>query len=197
MRLRFSLGLGLALLAASFCGPSATAQKVRSSGSPGEQLAHLFDTGCLIKTDVSLVRRLLRQGASIQTQSNRGITVLMYAACCAGDLPLLKAALKGGVDVNARTKDGGMTALMWAMNSRSVDKLKVLLEAGADVNARDEIGRTPLMLASEFKFREGMKLLLARGADINARNEKGHTALAYAAGHPGLVRLLQQNGIQR
>jgi hypothetical protein len=145
-----------------------------------------------VPPDAANVRHLLRQGADIRTSGQHGATVLMFAAC-AGDLSLMKAALKGGVDVNART-DSGWTALMNVMCLRNEEKLRLLLDFGADVNAKDDGGRTALMLAVSFKFRNGINIMVARGADSHAKNSKGYSAPAYTDGHPGITRLLREQG---
>ena len=156
-------------------------------------LARVLQRGRWTGSDVAYVQRLLQRGESIHTQTPRGVTVLMFAAK-AGDVRLMRAVLKGGVDVNARTEEG-RTALMYAVSSRDPHKVRLLLDAGAEVNIADtRYGRTPLMDATHFKFRDGIKLLLARGAEINARNKNGRTVLAYTDGHPGITRLLRQNG---
>jgi len=179
----------IALLACPL--PAAVAQ----TSAPSAALARILKNTLRTKAGVASARRLLQQGASYQTQSSRGITVLMLAAQ-AGDVPMLKAALRAGVDVNARTRDGlDLTALSLAMASRSNEKVRLLLDAGAGVDAADSYGRTPLMLAAYFKFPGGVNLLVARGARLNARNKKGHTALAYADGDPGITRLLQRHGL--
>ena len=77
--------------------------------------------------------------------------------------------------------------------------LRILLENGADVDARDDDERTPLFLASTFRFveivkygtdvarthpelpTESLRILLAAGANPHSRGNDGRTVLMVAA----------------
>jgi ankyrin repeat protein len=168
----------------------------RSDGSVSSAaLAKILDRGKWTTDDRTSARELLRRGADPKSVGpKRGITVLMFAARL-GEMGAMNTALKAGADVNARTRDGAdLTALWFAAGSRNEKTLRRLLDAGAEVDPVDSYGRTPLMMATNFKFRAGIELLLARGANIRARNKSGRTVLAYTDHHPGITRLLQEHG---
>lgn len=59
--------------------------------------------------------------------------------------------------------------LMEAASNGDLVRLKALLSKGADVNARDQIGSTPLIVASFRGKTDVVKLLLEKGADSEAR----------------------------
>jgi cytohesin len=62
----------------------------------------------------------------------------------------------------------------------SIDVKRVLLTAGANVNAFDEDGLTPLHTAAQQGAREEMELLLSFGASVSALTKKGLTVLDVA-----------------
>jgi hypothetical protein len=69
---------------------------------------------------------------------------------------------------------------------------RLLLEASADPNASDELGNTPLIIASWYGNAEAVRLLLARNANRSAINNEGQTALDVARRnrHREIVSLL-------
>jgi|GEM_PF-5745569 len=98
--------------------------------------------------------------------------------------------------LSAEEKDRLNTLLLEAAKKGDVVEIKRLLDEGAEIDAMDELGRTPLILATSFEHYEAMKALLARFANANARSDNGDTALMLAAqyGFVEAISLLVQYG---
>src|SRR5579871_1204782 len=133
------------------------------------------------------------------------VPVLVVAAGPAkgGDLRLVEAAqhqdresiralLQQHVDVNAPQGDGA-TALHWAAYWDDAATADLLLHAGANVNAANDLGVTPLGLASSSAMAE--KLLTA-GADPNPAGANGESPLMVAArtGRADVAKALLAHG---
>jgi len=72
-------------------------------------------------------------------------------------------------------------------HSRYINYLQTLINIGDDINVVDELGQTPLHIASRFGNVEAVKALLKAGADTGMKNtsykyngSQGHTALDLA-----------------
>lgn len=69
------------------------------------------------------------------------------------------------------------TLLHFSVSLNKKKAVKELLEAGANVNVRDDLGLTPLHLASTVHIAQ---LLVDNGADINAKDNSGNSVLTAA-----------------
>ena len=99
------------------------------------------------------------------------------------DAAAVQALLEQRVDVNAPQADGA-TALHWAAYWNDVDTADVLMRAGADVNTVNDLGVTPLWLASTYGNHDDatlVTLLLTAGADPNIAHMSGEIPLMAAA----------------
>ena len=69
-----------------------------------------------------------------------------------------------------------------------------LLKAGANINAADNLGRTPLVVATQNNYQRCVQWLLKANAKIFIRDKKSFTALVYAVinGNINIVQLLLQ-----
>ena len=76
---------------------------------------------------------------------------------------------------------GGNTALV-----------KQHISTGADVNVKNELGMTPLFLATGMGHKEIAELLISKGADLNAKDKNGGTPLHIASsrGQTEIAQLL-------
>jgi ankyrin repeat protein len=63
------------------------------------------------------------------------------------DKPAALALLKQRVDVNVRQADGA-TALHWAIHWEDQQLTDLLIRAGANVKSANDLGMTPLLMAS-------------------------------------------------
>jgi uncharacterized protein len=160
--------------------------------------------------DLSGLRRLVSQGASLRVHGRRlGLTVL-HVACLQGDQDLTAESLRAEADVNAKAV-AGFTPLMAAAVTGHPGITRMLIAAGGEVNARDRFGTAVLTHAvfgrratilrlledapstsrapggSSARQRASsaaaatVQVLIEGGAEVNARDRYGHTALEYAA----------------
>ena len=90
--------------------------------------------------------------------------------------------------------------LFKAVKDNNLDKAREALDEGANVNAvtnvRYQVGKTALMLASNYAHPEMVEYLLENGADVHAKNRYGVTALHIASreGHTDIVAMLLEKG---
>ncbi len=92
--------------------------------------------------DLSKVQDLVNQGASLDIQSEDGLTLLHFASIN-NRLDIAGYLIKEGVDINAKDKDG-KTPLHYASRSvHHLDMVKYLISKGADIDVKDNSGRTP------------------------------------------------------
>ncbi|XP_033841580.1 ankyrin repeat and SAM domain-containing protein 6-like [Periophthalmus magnuspinnatus] len=145
----------------------------------------------------SLVRFLLRKGASVDSRNNYGWTPLMQAARF-GHLSVAHMLLENGAEINGRNRLGASVLAMAARGGHT-HVVKLLLESGAYVDDYDHLavaadvvsngnnnnsgtgfgsiegcggGRefmdiTPLMVASQHGHEAAVRLLLEWGSDVN------------------------------
>jgi len=145
------------------------------------------------------MQRILKRVAGFWTP----LLVLASGSAVAGDLRLVEAAqaqdrdmirtlLQQHVDVNAPQGDGA-TALHWAAYWDDPVSADLLLRAGASVNAANELGVTPLALASSGAMADK---LLAAGANPNLVTSTGESPLMAAAraGRADMAKALLLHG---
>ncbi|CVL06292.1 related to ankyrin [Fusarium mangiferae] len=74
--------------------------------------------------------------------------------------------------------------------------LQLLLQSGADVNASDELGHSPLYMASHYGFTDAVETLIKNGAYMDIKSASGETPLHCGSrrGHFAVAQLLMQNG---
>lgn len=143
------------------------------------------------RMDAESVRKLIRDGADVNTPQVDGTTALHWAAE-QDDLKTAELLVKAGANGKAANRYG-VTPLFLACTSGSAAMVKLLLRAGADPNERQPGGETALMTCARTGNAEGVKALIAKGGDVNAKEEiRGQTALMWAAaeGHPDVVQTL-------
>jgi ankyrin repeat protein len=162
-----------------------------NTGGQGETPL-LYATRSSAENSLGIVTLLLKAGASVVAQDERGTTGLMNAL----DHPdIVSLLLANGADVNARTKSQA-TALMYAAGRHHAKLIKVLVDKGADINAQDDRGSTALMYTSgaidNVDDPATVQAVLENGADPNLHDLEGMTALMFAAraGLEGATRVL-------
>lgn len=107
-----------------------------------------------LRGNLTLVKKLLDQGANINAKDGRGKTILMETVTNGknGKLEIVKELLDRGVAINARD-NSGETALIYAIHLGHLNIVRELLMRGADIPERDDLS------VIERKFPEAMKLL--------------------------------------
>ena len=141
------------------------------------------------------LRRLLEDGADVNSSQADGATALHWAAYH-GDADLAELLLEAGADASAANRNGS-TPMWLAASQGDATMIETLLEGGADAKEELPLGRRPLMLAARAGSVDAVRVLLDDGADPNAsENERGTTALMHAAdqGHADVMAVLIEHG---
>jgi uncharacterized protein len=148
-----------------------------------------------MRRDSAEVRRLVQDGADVNSAQADGATALHWAAYH-GDVDLAGLLLKAGANVAAANREGSTP--MWLAASQGDAKIvEALLSGGADANEQLPLGRRPLMLAARAGSVEAVRALLDHGADPNAKESaRGTNALMQAAdqGHADVIAVLVAHG---
>ena len=120
------------------------------------------------RNDAAAVRRLLEQGADVESKYTDGTTALMVAA--QNDrTEVVRLLLDKGANVAARTPEG-YTAIHAAAELAKAPTLQLLLDHGADPTVPDNDGAIPLQAAAGRGNTDAVVLFLARGATIEQKN---------------------------
>jgi uncharacterized protein len=149
-----------------------------------------------MQRDGAAVRKLLAQGANVNTAQGDGMTALHWAAEH-GDLTLTEMLLRAGAKTDVVTRIGNYTPLHIAAKQGNGSVVGALLRAKADANAATASGATALHLAAAAGSVEAVTALLDHGANINAReSEWGQTPLIFAADgdRPQVILALLKRG---
>jgi uncharacterized protein len=152
---------------------------------------------CAYHGDVSAIRFLLSQGASLDSL---GVNLDLNGAVFHGHRQLCEFLIEQGADVNHALPDTGETPLHSALcktDPKYNHVLKVLLTNGADPNRKTNVGvetdsfmrdirtrgETPLHRAAAFANEEAIQMLLDAGAILDAKDANGDTPLTWASWH--------------
>ncbi|MEO7084910.1 MAG: ankyrin repeat domain-containing protein [Gemmatimonadaceae bacterium] len=149
-----------------------------------------------MKGDIETVRKLIKQGAPVNTAQGDGMTALHWAAE-RGDIAMANALLAAHANVKTTTRIGDYTPLHIAARNGNGAIVTALLKAGADPKASTMSGSTPLHLAAASGNAEAISALLDHGADPNAREAAwGQTPLVFAAEYdrPAAITALLKHG---
>ena len=112
--------------------------------------------------DLEMVQVLLDYGLDVNTQDNFGFTPLNFTLEYRSkiDPGLVRFLLDHGADPNVRAIYSGNAPLHRESQSGRVEIARLLVEHGADVEVQDDLGRTPLDVATNEQHDEIIKLLL-------------------------------------
>ena len=113
--------------------------------------------------DLERVRRLVENGADINSKDQYGQTALMNAAH-RGQVGLVRLLLEKGAELDITAKYN-LSALMLSLIGGHPDVARLLIEAGADVNLRSNMNfYSALHLAENAGYNEIIALLKQKGA---------------------------------
>ncbi|XP_064365833.1 ankyrin repeat and SOCS box protein 3 isoform X3 [Dromaius novaehollandiae] len=151
--------------------------------------------------NVKMLRKLIKQGYSIDVPDNRGWMPIHEAAACNSSecLKLLIHAAPSDNYVKSETFEG-MCALHLSASHGCVESVSILLEAGADPNEVTTEATTPLFLAVENGHSGIVKLLLQYGANINGHHFwSGWNSLHQASfqGYTEIIKILLEKGANK
>ncbi|KAH8999662.1 ankyrin repeat-containing domain protein [Lactarius hatsudake] len=141
---------------------------------------------------VDAVLFLFRHGADVNATEEDFWTPL-HLATYMGDLSVARLLFEHRAEVDLRTYDNksplhhvSIRVIGEREGERSI-LARLLVERGADVEAQDQLGTTPLHLASLYGRLEIAQLLLDQGANAHARSNRSRSPLhAAAQGFHGL-----------
>jgi len=143
------------------------------------------------------VNLLIKNGASVNAQSDSGTTALIKASAY-GHLEVVKLLIAAGADLDF-TKNWEGTALTEASHAGHIEIVKMLLQNGANVNTTTDKGcMTPLVTAIVEEHEEIAKLLLEYKPVTNIINVPPNlftkTALSAARSNSELLELILKKG---
>ena len=88
--------------------------------------------------NLDLIEKLIKEGASITSRTEGGLTILHYAVGH-GLISLCQLAIAYGADLNSATdlSDLKLTPLHWAVGTYDLEIIQILLQNGANPSAKD------------------------------------------------------------
>ena len=145
---------------------------------------------------LEVTRLLLEAGADVDASDKAGGTALRRATL-RSDEPMMRQLLDSGASIE--TAFESQTPLLCAIymyKFKAKGPMHMLIEYGANINVKGEKGKTPLIMAIEFRLNSLVERLLEEGADLDVKTERGQTALikAIKSEDESLVTLLLEKG---
>jgi ankyrin repeat protein len=114
--------------------------------------------------DLDAVRKVIDEGADVNSKSESGVTALMTASGM-GHAGVTRLLIEKGAD--------NYTALMSAALTGKREIIEILLDAGADTNVKDLSGKTARDYALMKEHKDIAQLIEQRGSSEGASSEGG------------------------
>ncbi|MED4533093.1 ankyrin repeat domain-containing protein [Metabacillus fastidiosus] len=129
--------------------------------------------------DIHKIKKLISDGADLDTKDLRGRTPLMIATYN-NEPKIIKLLIQGGADVNLQD-DMENNPFLYAAAEGYTDIVKLTIRAGADPSITDRYGGTALIPAAEQGYVDIVEEILTHTkVDVNHVNNLGWTALIEA-----------------
>lgn len=150
----------------------------------------------------AMVRKLLQLGAGeihLSGGRKKYAKTPLHDAATNGHLEVCKLLVDFGFLVDCHTTRG-RTPLMYAVKGNHVDVVRYFVEqCDANVNEQNEMGVTPVYIASQDGLEDIVELLVKNGANVNLNNRTRHSPLheAVAGGHLVVAEFLLNNGADK
>jgi ankyrin repeat protein len=125
---------------------------------------------------LEIAESLIRYGADIDFQDNRGVTALNYASIY-GSFQAADLLLYYMADIDKKAFDGTtpLMAAIWAGHANIAD---LLIQNGANMEARDNEGFTPFLIAAQNGDTLLLDYLIKKGVDIYEKDRFNWDALS-------------------
>lgn len=156
---------------------------------PPNVLTSSFETGCL-----QIAESLIRYGADIDLQDQKGVTPLNYASAY-GSLRFADLLIYYRADIDKKDFTG-TTPLMSAIWAGRANVADLLIQNGANLEARDDQGFTPFLIAAQNGDTLMLNYLIREGVDIYEKCVDGWDALSLCIkyGHNDAIETLLRAG---
>ena len=140
------------------------------------------------------IDRLIKKGANINSETDEGVTPLIFAVAN-NRTKVAKMLIEYGADLNKPTALSE-TPLIIAVKNKNDEIAEALIREGADIDLTDKYDATPLHYASVYGYLEFAEMLLYYDASIDKKTVEGTTPLLAAvwAGNADVADLLIQKG---
>ena len=142
----------------------------------------------------SEINRLILKGADIYSETDEGVTPLIFAVTNY-QTTVAKLLIDYGSDVNKLTS-AYETPLIITVKNQNAEIAEALIRAGADIDFSDKYDATPLHYASIYGYFQFVDMLLYYNASKEKKTVEGSTPLLAAiwAGYADVADILIQNG---
>jgi len=115
------------------------------------------------KGEIETVKRLLDNGADVETRDSKFNSSLLMWAAHEGHADILELLIQKGAIIDASKQDG-QTALWFAAEKGQMETLEILVRNGADVNVIGWEGDSALEVARKYGHQEVVDYLQNAGA---------------------------------